>query len=134
MVKYSLCFLFGAGECSYGNDYDLRSNAHLGFEKFLDTLTRNGAYGVTLDCTDTDNDYFGDYGKHDTNKNYKYITAAVNNIQDGGEIGENSTIIARPYVVLNDDSVAYGQYIDVNTGEAYCACSGSYSYISSLIS
>ena len=117
---------------SYTNHSDTLSSQFINSNAY--TLTRNGAYGVTLDCTGTDNDYFGDYGKHDTNKNYKYITAAVNNIQDGGEIGENTTIIARPYVVLNDDSVVYGQYMDVNTGETYCACSGSYSYISSLIS
>ena len=94
-------------------------------------LVRNGSYGLTFDCTGTDNLISGDYGKADTGKPYKYITIAVNNVQDD-EVGLDTIIIARPYVVLNDDSVIYGQYMDISTGEACCACSGSYNYIASL--
>ena len=76
---------------------------------------------------------------YSTDTDYKYITASVNNIQNAGEIGENTTIIARPYVVLKDEyhadgspQVIYGQYVDFSSGEDYCACSGSYRYIKSL--
>lgn len=99
----------------------------------------NDEYGKTIDCTGSSNDVFGDYGKNSADTNYKYITAAVNNIQDAGTIGLDTVIIARPYVELKDEykakngpSVIYGQYVDVSTGEAYCSCSGSYNYIKSL--
>lgn len=99
----------------------------------------NDEYGKTIDCTGSSNDVFGDYGKAGTDTNYKYITAAVNNIQDGGNVGLDTVIIARPYVVLKDEyrsengpSVIYGQYVDVSTGEAYCSCSGSYNDILAL--
>ena len=103
-------------------------------------LVRNGAAGITVDCTGTDNTVCGDYGLHDSATGYKYITAVVKNIQDAGDIGENTKIIARPYIVLksecvglnNAPSVIYGQYMDAETGEAYCACSGSYTQIAAL--
>lgn len=91
----------------------------------------NDTRGVTMDCTDSDNTVFGDYGKHDTTTNYKYITAAVENISD-----VDTTIIARPYVVLKDEyhkegtpSVIYGQYVDFSTGDNYCSISTSYNHI-----
>ncbi len=103
------------------------------------TLVKDGESGLTIDCTGTDNNTFGDYGKHNTNKNYKYITAAVNNIQDAEDIGVDTTIIARPYVELKDEykpadgpAVIYGQYTDASTGEAYPSCSCSYNYIARL--
>ena len=96
-------------------------------------------YGIAVDCTGTDNTVSGEYGMYSTDTDYKYITASVNNIQNAGEIGENTTIIARPYVVLKDEyhadgspQVIYGQYVDFSSGEDYCACSGSYRYIKSL--
>ncbi len=99
----------------------------------------NDNYGITIDCTGTSNDQFGDYGLSGTTTNYKYITAAVNNIQDGGDVGVNTVIIARPYVVLKPEyrasggpSVIYGQYVDVSTGENYCSCSGSYTDVLAL--
>lgn len=108
--------------------------------RYAYALVKDGDSGITLDCTDTDNEVFGDYGKHDTTKNYKYVTAAVNNLQEAGnEAGLDANIIARPYVVLKSEyradgcpSVIYGQYVDVSTGENYCSCSGSYNYIAQL--
>lgn len=101
-------------------------------------LVYNGNFGVKFDCTGTSNDVFGDYGKYATTTNYKYITAAVNNIQDV-DGGVNTTIIARPYVVLKDEyvgqtgsnnpKVIYGQYVDFTTGENFCACSSTYQNI-----
>lgn len=94
--------------------------------------------GYTVDCTGTSNDLFEDYGIAGSSTGYKYVTAAVNNIQeyDGGE---DITIIARPYVVLkseyratNGPSVIYGQYVDFSTGENFCACSGSYNKVLAL--
>lgn len=103
------------------------------------TLVRNGSYGMTVDCTGTDNTVYDEYGDPNENTNYKYVTAVVKNIQDAQNIDENTTIVARPYVLLkpeyrpaNGPSVIYGQYVDASTGEAYCACSGSYNHISSL--
>ena len=107
--------------------------------KYAYSLVYNGAGNTTLDCTGSDNNIYGDYGKYSTNKNYKYITASVNNIQNGGNIGLNTVIIARPYVKLKPEyiavgapSVIYGQYVDMSTGENYLACSGSWNYINSL--
>ena len=109
--------------------------------RYAYSIVYNGTNNLTKDCTDTDNNTFGDYGKHDTTTNYKYITAVVNNIQNAGSIGLNTTIIARPYVKLKPEyvaegapSVIYGQYVDISTGENYCACSGSWKYINSLAS
>lgn len=93
----------------------------------------NDARGVTMECTGSDNTVFGDYGKHDTTTNYKYITAAVEDIPDGDV---NTTIIARPYVELKPEyvadgapSVIYGQYVDFSTGDNYCSISTSYNHI-----
>ncbi|MEE3428059.1 MAG: endonuclease [Ruminococcus sp.] len=97
------------------------------------TLVKDGANALTVPCTDTDNTVFGDYGKHDTTTNYKYITAAIENIPDSDV---NTTIIARPYVVLKGDyvgenapKVIYGQYVNFSTGENYCSISTSYNHI-----
>ncbi len=97
------------------------------------TLVKDGANARTVPCTDTDNTVFGDYGKHDTTTNYKYITAAIENIPDSDV---NTTIIARPYVVLKGDyvgekapKVIYGQYVNFSTGENYCSISTSYNHI-----
>lgn len=104
-------------------------------------LIKDGQLGKTVDCTGSDNDYFGDYGKFDTNTSYKYVTAVVNNIGEAAEneVGVNTPVIARPYVVLKEEyrpangpSVIYGQYMDAATGEAFCACSGSFNYIEQL--
>ncbi len=91
---------------------------------------------TTIDCTGTSNSSFDTYGDNYTETNYKYITIAINNIQAGGTIGLNTKLIARPYVELKDEyvgegapEVIYGQYVDTSTGEAFCACSGSYSEI-----
>ena len=107
--------------------------------KYAYSVVYNPSSKATVDCTGTDNNIFGDYGKYSTNKNYKYITAVVNNIQNAGSIGLNTTIIARPYVKLKPEYVAegaptviYGQYVDISTGENYCACSGSWNYINNL--
>jgi uncharacterized repeat protein (TIGR02543 family) len=93
----------------------------------------NDARGVTMECTGSDNTVFGDYGKHDTTTNYKYITAAVEDIPDSDV---NTTIIARPYVELKPEyvadgapSVIYGQYVDFSTGDNYCSISTSYHHI-----
>lgn len=98
------------------------------------SLIKDSENAVTLDCTNTDNQVFGDYGKRDTTTNYKYITAAVNHIEDG--LGLDTTIIARPYVVLKDEfkaengpKIIYGQYVNFSTGENYCACSTTYNNI-----
>ena len=105
------------------------------------TLVKDGDYGATVNCTGTDNTLFDDYGKHDTVKNYKYVTAAVNNLQESGDngLGLDATIIARPFVELKSQyqidgapTVVYGQYVDISSGEAFCACSGSYNYINQL--
>ena len=92
--------------------------------------------GTTVDCTGTDNNVFGSYGKYSVDTRYKYVTAAVENIPDD-EL--NTTVIARPYVVLKDEyhkegtpSVIYGQYVDFSTGENYCACSTSYNNLREL--
>lgn len=101
------------------------------------SLVKDGTYGVTVDCTNSDNTYFGEYGKANSDKNYKYVTAAIHNIQASGDL--DTVIVARPYVVLKDEyrstnapEVIYGQYIDFSTGEAFCACSGSFNYINGL--
>lgn len=93
----------------------------------------NDARGVTMECTGSDNTVFGDYGMHDTTTNYKYITAAVEDIPDSDV---NTTIIARPYVELKPEyvadgapSVIYGQYVDFSTGDNYCSISTSYNHI-----
>jgi hypothetical protein len=93
----------------------------------------NDARGVTMECTGSDNTVFGDYGKHDTTTNYKYITAAVEDIPDNDV---DTTIIARPYVELKPEyvandapSVIYGQYVDFSTGDNYCSISTSYNHI-----
>lgn len=105
--------------------------------RYAYTLTTDGANSFVADCTETDNQLFGDYGKHDTVKNYKYVTVSVNNIQEVG--GQDTVIIARPYVELKDEyktdkspSVIYGQYVDFTTGENFCACSGSYNKVLAL--
>lgn len=110
--------------------------------RFAYTLVKDGPHAYTADCTGTSNDVYGVYGQSGTDTNYKYITATVNNIQAATSLGATplaTTIIARPYVVLKDEyvgtgapSVIYGQYVDFSTGEEFCACSGSYNYISSL--
>ncbi len=109
--------------------------------RYAYTLTYNGSRGLTVDCTDTDNNIFGDYGKHDLTTNYKYITAAVNNLQEVGEngVGTDTTIIARPYVKLKSEyvgtgapNVIYGEYVYSSTGEAFCACSASYNDVYKL--
>lgn len=99
-------------------------------------LTKGGANVVTVDCTGSGNTTFGNYGSMGTDTNYKYITAAVNNIPAADL---DKTIIARPYIELDSKwvgtgapSVIYGQYIDVSSGENFCACSGSWNYINSL--
>ncbi|MCR5653583.1 MAG: hypothetical protein K6F88_07250, partial [Ruminococcus sp.] len=137
-----------AASYGYVIGYTNQSLDNKTINKFSYTLVKDGASGKTIDCTGSGNSTFGDYGSQDTDTNYKYITASVNNIPDsGGTINVNTKIIARPYVVLKDEyiardpsdstikvgpSVIYGQYIDISTGEASCACSGSYSYVSSL--
>ena len=131
--------LYKAQEYGYVLGYTTQSTDNKFINQNAYELVINGSVGITVDCTGTDNEVFGDYGKHDTDKNYKYITVAVNNIQDADGIGEDTVIIARPYVVLKPGfrvdgapSVIYGQYMDAETGEAYCACSGSYTQIAAL--
>ncbi len=104
-------------------------------------LVKDGANTLTVNCTNTDNTIAGKYGKCTTgidDTDYKYITVAIHNIQ---EAGEDTTIVARPYVVLKDDfvrtgapKVIYGQYVDFSTGENYCSCSTSYSNLENLAS
>lgn len=97
----------------------------------------------TIDCTGTANTTFKEYGDpRENGKSYVYITAAVNSIQNATTLSGtplDTTIIARPYIELKPEyvgagapSVIYGQYVDVSTGEEFCACSGSYNYIRSL--
>ena len=122
--------------------------------RYAYSLVANGANCRTFECTDTDNSSYGDYGMHDTDTRYKYITATVKNIQNATVFGANpldTKIIARPYVVLDDErgfvaemregyqgfaasNTIYGQYVDLSTGESFCACSGSYNQIAALAS
>lgn len=130
---------------SYGYviGYTKRNNlSREAINRFAFSLVKGGGAGLTVDCTGSSNDSFGAYGKAETNTNYKYVTAAVHHLEQLDENGQNdldTVIIARPYVELKSDyvatggpSVIYGQYVDFNTGENFCACSGSYNDVLKL--
>ena len=57
---------------------------------------------VKLECNDTDNAICGDYGVVDTNTDYKYITMAVNDLNDPS-IEPGWKVLARFYVIKGDE-------------------------------
>lgn len=84
-------------------------------------ITLENVPHLAVSCKETDNQLSGDYGLYDTDTNYKYVTAAIENITD-----PNLTILARVYVKCGDKTY-YGDYI---TGTAtYAGCATSLSYL-----
>lgn len=84
-------------------------------------ITLDNVPHLAVSCKETDNQISGDYGLYDTETNYKYVTAAIENITD-----PNLTILARVYVKCGDKTY-YGDYI---TGTAtYAGCATSLDYL-----
>ena len=84
-------------------------------------ITLDNVPHLAVSCKETDNQLSGDYGLYDTDTNYKYVTAAIENITD-----PNLTILARVYVKCGDKTY-YGDYI---TGTAtYAGCATSLDYL-----
>lgn len=84
-------------------------------------ITLENVPHLAVSCKETDNQLSGNYGLYDTDTNYKYVTAAIENITD-----PNLTILARVYVKCGDKTY-YGDYI---TGTAtYAGCATSLDYL-----
>ena len=60
-------------------------------------------------CYGSDNTISGDFGKFDTDTDYKYVTLSLT-----GTSGSNDTIAARFYVKTTDGEYYYADYIDGN--------------------
>ena len=66
-------------------------------------------------CKGKSNRISGDYGKSDSDKDYKYVTLAVNNIRD-------YAVAVRFYVKDKNGNVFYAPYIN-SAGNNYFSCS-----------
>ena len=73
----------------------------------------------TISCAGTSNTICGDYGKLGTNTEYKYITCAVNGVND------TESIVARFYVTLNGKTY-YGTYGIDNFANSIRGCAATY--------
>lgn len=83
--------------------YDM-DEAHDNCEgKTLDNVSSKNIFS----CKETSNTVSGDYGKYNTEKDYKYITFAVNNIRDKG-------VAVMLYVKDKNDNVYYAPYTNKN--------------------
>ncbi len=60
-------------------------------------------------CKGTSNTISGDFGKYDTNTDYKYVTLSLTNTS-----GSTDTIAARFYIKTTDGNYYYADYIDGN--------------------
>lgn len=60
-------------------------------------------------CKGTSNTISGDFGKYDTNTDYKYVTLSLTNTS-----GSTDTIAARFYIKTTDGEYHYADYIDGN--------------------
>ncbi len=80
-------------------------------------ITLENVPHLAVSCKETDNQLSGDYGLHNTDTNYKYVTAAIENITD-----PSKTILARVYVKCGDKTY-YGDYITGTATYAGCATS-----------
>ena len=65
-------------------------------------------------CGGTDNNVSGDYGVHNSDKTYKYVTFAVNNLRDYG-------VAAVFYIKDTNNNVFYAPYTD-SLGDVYNNC------------
>jgi hypothetical protein len=83
-------------------------------------ITIENASKFMVSCKETSNQLSGDYGKCESETNYKYVTAAVENITN-----TSKTIFARVYVTLEDGTTLYGKYINFS-GVEYNGCASSY--------
>ncbi|MEE3428768.1 MAG: hypothetical protein VZQ55_07360 [Ruminococcus sp.] len=70
-------------------------------------------------CKDTDNTISGDYGKHDTATDYKYVSAAITNLND------NSIVAVKFYLKDSEGNVHYADYKNGN-GRVFPVCAASY--------
>lgn len=73
-------------------------------DKAVGNLTAEAFPNSKYTCKDTDNTICGDYGKCDTDTDYKYITLAVNGVD------ENTTIAARFYIQDSNGVYHYAKY------------------------
>ncbi|MGN1130027.1 MAG: hypothetical protein ACI4Q8_01655, partial [Ruminococcus sp.] len=80
-------------------------------------ITLDNVPHLAVSCKETSNQLSGDYGLYDTDTNYKYVTAAIENITD-----PSLTILARVYVKCGDKTY-YGDYITASATYAGCATS-----------
>jgi hypothetical protein len=83
-------------------------------------ITLENASKYKVSCKETSNQISGAYGEYESDTNYKYVTAAVENITN-----TSKTIFARVYVTLEDGTTLYGKYITVDETE-YDGCASSY--------
>ncbi|MBQ7505517.1 MAG: CotH kinase family protein [Ruminococcus sp.] len=77
-----------------------------------DTVTVKN--GIKYSCLGTQNTITGEYGNPDSETDYKYVTAVVN------DINVDSTLVGRFYAVI-DDFTYYAQYTGIN-GDTYSGC------------
>ncbi len=80
-------------------------------------ITLENVPHLAVSCKKTSNQLSGDYGEYDKITNYKYVTAAIENITD-----PSKTILARVYVKCGDKTY-YGDYITADATYAGCATS-----------
>ena len=103
-------FLKGANIADYG--YVLAKASGLtqaGIGDKFSALQYNGGNGEhTVSCMGTSNTLSGDYGKYSPSTTYKFVTAAVENMN-----GEQA--VARFYIKTTDGNVYYANYINGTT-------------------
>ena len=72
----------------------------------LDTVSAKNVFT----CKETDNTVSGDYGKYSSDKSYKYVTFAINNIREKGVAvmfylkDKNGNVYYAPYTNKSGDS------------------------------
>ena len=73
-------------------------------DKQINALTAENFENSMYSCKNTDNQICGDYGKRSTETDYKYVTLAVNGVE------EDTTVAARFYVQDNNGVYHYAKY------------------------
>ncbi len=87
-------------------------------------VTLNNISGKNVfSCKETSNSVSGDYGKYDADKDYKYITFAVNNIRDKG-------VAVMFYLKDKNGNIYYATYTN-KSGTTYNNCAVDWAAITS---
>ena len=81
-------------------------------------ITLENVPHLAVSCKGTSNQIYNNYGEYDADTNYKYVTAAIENITD-----PSKTILARVYVKCGDKTY-YGDYITTDK-KTYEGCATS---------